>query len=421
MIARFSLYGFLKNQRYFDPFLVLAFLDSGLSFFAIGLLVALRELTVNILEVPSGALADLYGRKRVLMASFLCYLGGFLALGLTSEFWLYGAAMIGLGIGDAFRSGTHKAMIFAWLKSQGRQDEKTKVYGYTRSWSKLGSALSAVIAAIYVGLSDSYQGVFILSALPCLLSIANIATYPNELNGVGDSEVSLRSVYAHTKTTLKESLREAELRRLFLESMGFEGFLNAAKDYLQALLQISASVALLSLIPDTWTLTQKSAALVGPAYFLVFVGSAVASRQAPRFAGAFQSEQSAARALWALNALLFAAFTLSTLSHWLWGAALALILSQMIQNIWRPILVSRIDERCEDARKVTVLSMESQARKASTLLFAPLLGFLVDLAPVLAPGSMRLWPVGAVGLLVALGFLLWPPSKVQGKSLSGAQ
>ena len=37
MLFRFSLYGFLKNQTYFEPFLVLAFLEKGLNFGMIGL------------------------------------------------------------------------------------------------------------------------------------------------------------------------------------------------------------------------------------------------------------------------------------------------------------------------------------------------------------------------------------------------
>ena len=35
MLFRFSLYGFLKNQRYYDLSLILAFLGKGLSFFQI--------------------------------------------------------------------------------------------------------------------------------------------------------------------------------------------------------------------------------------------------------------------------------------------------------------------------------------------------------------------------------------------------
>jgi hypothetical protein len=64
MLFRFSLYGFLKNQRYFEPFLVLALLEKGLGFFEIGLLIGFRELTVNLLEIPSGAVADVWGRRR---------------------------------------------------------------------------------------------------------------------------------------------------------------------------------------------------------------------------------------------------------------------------------------------------------------------------------------------------------------------
>ena len=69
MIFRFSLYGFLKNQRYFEAFLYLAFLDKGLDFFQIGLLVGFRSLAVNIVEVPSGVIADVFGRRGSLLLS----------------------------------------------------------------------------------------------------------------------------------------------------------------------------------------------------------------------------------------------------------------------------------------------------------------------------------------------------------------
>ena len=78
LLFRFSLYGFLKNQRYFEPFIILFFLDQGLSFTLIGVLVAIREFSTNLMEIPSGALADLYGRRQVddrlvrVLPGFLC-------------------------------------------------------------------------------------------------------------------------------------------------------------------------------------------------------------------------------------------------------------------------------------------------------------------------------------------------------------
>ena len=64
MLWRFSLYGLLKNQRYFEAFLVLAFVERGLSFAEIGALIALRELTTNVLEVPSGIMATFRFNER---------------------------------------------------------------------------------------------------------------------------------------------------------------------------------------------------------------------------------------------------------------------------------------------------------------------------------------------------------------------
>ena len=146
MLFRFCLYGFLKNQKYFDPFLILAFREKGLSFTAIGLLIGFRELCINLLEIPTGAIADVAGRRQSMIFSFTAYIVAFLGFGLLSSIWSLFAAMFFFSIGEAFRTGTHKAMIFDWLTRQNRAHEKTKVYGLTRSWSKLGSAASTIVA-----------------------------------------------------------------------------------------------------------------------------------------------------------------------------------------------------------------------------------------------------------------------------------
>ena len=121
MLFRFSLYGFLKNQRYFEPFLVLVLVDKGLSFASIGLLYAVRELTVNCFEIPSGAIADSWGRRNAMILAFVAYIASFLLFGMADQFPLIAAAMFLFGIGEAFRTGTHKAMIFAWLHLHGHR------------------------------------------------------------------------------------------------------------------------------------------------------------------------------------------------------------------------------------------------------------------------------------------------------------
>lgn len=70
MLFRFSLYGFLKNLCFFQPFLVLFFKDAGLSFFQIGVLYAVRDIATDLMEIPAGVVADSTGRRRSMVISF---------------------------------------------------------------------------------------------------------------------------------------------------------------------------------------------------------------------------------------------------------------------------------------------------------------------------------------------------------------
>ena len=147
-ILKFSFYGFLKNLRFFDPYLYLYFIDSGLEYVEIGLLLTVREVIIYIFEIPSGVLADRFGKKTELIISFAFYIVSFVLFYLGDGFVDYMIAMVFFGFGEAFRSGTHKAMIMAYLDKFSIKDSKSKVYGKTRSFSLIGSTISSLISVI---------------------------------------------------------------------------------------------------------------------------------------------------------------------------------------------------------------------------------------------------------------------------------
>ncbi len=404
MLRRFSLYGFLKNQRYFEPFLVLAFLEKGLSFTEIGLLVAFREICVNLLEVPSGALADLYGRRKSMVFSFAAYIVSFVFLGLTNGFWPLAGAMVFFAAGEAFRTGTHKAMIFAWLREQGREEERTRVYGYTRSWSKLGSAVSVALAALLVVVSASYTTVFYVTVIPYLLGIINFLGYPSSLDSKSADTASLGRVFRHLRETVLEVLRRKKLRRLILESMGFEGMFKASKDYLQPVLAATAAVVAASWVDmPALNEVQKTALLVGPVYMLLHFLSAAAARNSHQVVARRGDEESAARWLWGVCLLLFA-LMLPTFIFSVYPLIIAgFVMLHVLQDLWRPILISRFDTHGTESHGATLLSVENQAKSVGTMLLAPILGAAVDLATGWEWAG-PFWPIGIVGLLIALGF-----------------
>ena len=211
MLFRFCLYGFLKNQQYFDPFLFLALRQKGLSFAAIGLLIGFRAVAVNLMEIPAGAMADVLGRRRSMIASFVAYIVSFLIFGLLDPLPAMFAAMFFFALGTAFRTGTHKAMIFDWLERQGRIDEKTETYGRTRSWSKMGSAMSVLIAAAIVFFMEEYSSVFLLCVLPYMLNIANLWTYPAYLDGPLKQMGQFTEIVRTMRSSLRQSLEPGRL------------------------------------------------------------------------------------------------------------------------------------------------------------------------------------------------------------------
>ena len=403
MIFRFSLYGFLKNQRYFEPFLFLAFLEKGLDFTDIGLLIAVRELTTNLLEIPSGAVADVISRRFSMILSFGAYIVAFTTLGYASDMNLLYLGMLFFGVGEAFRSGTHKAMIFAWLRSQDREDERVKIYGYTRSWSKYGSAVSVALAALIVLFTDSYEWIFLAAIVPYALNIVNFLGYPQDLDEAA-GVVSMAEVVRHAGRTVSDSVRRPRLRRLFFESMGFDGVFAATKDYLQPILAALALTLAVSWITlEDWSETQQAALLVGPVYIVLHLLSGAASRRSHQISDRAGSEDRAARWLWGISVLVFAGLTISGFTGLLVGAVVAFVALNVLHNLWRPVLISRFDTHGSAIQGASLLSVESQARRVATMIMAPILGYGVD-AAIAADSVNPWWPVGALGLLCSILF-----------------
>lgn len=415
MLTRFCLYGFLKNQRYFEPFLVLALLGRGLDFFAIGTLVAIGAVTTNLLEVASGALADTWGRRRSMLVSLTAYVGAFGLLGVGQTFATLAPAMVLYGVGEAFRSGTHKAMILTWLRLQGRESERTRVYGTTRSWSKLGSALSVVIGATWVVVTGDMDALFLLAIVPYFAGLANIASYPPELDGERAAELSVRATWEHMVGSLREVVRSRLLRGLVLESSAFMGVFTSTKDYLQPVLQAAAGVWLVglgALVGEGGVdgdEARTTALLVGPVYFCLFLLSAAGSRNSDRFARRFVSSDQASVRLWVLFALSFGLVLLGSATPWGVGLVIvAFVALHAMEAVWRPIMISRFDDAGPEHQGATLLSIESQAHSISTMVLAPVVGALMDRVTAHAeasPGFVPMWwPIGVLGVLVGVTF-----------------
>ena len=445
MLFQFSLYGFLKNQQYFEPFqtlYLLAFFRG--SFFDWGTLVAYRQVLINLFEVPSGAVADLYGRRRCMLFSFASYIGSFLVFGMAQAgaAWQLYVAMTLFAFGEAFRTGTHKAMIFDYLQHQGRADEKTKYYGTTRSWSKMGSALSVAIAAGIVFAVTAikqhtgaeidelsvYRWLFLACLPPYLLQLVNFALYPAYLDATDGQGVSIRALFTHLLRVGRGSLRKPDLRALLVESMGFEGIFKIAKDYLQPIIKTAAKTlpVLMAMKMDM----HKTAALILVVYFAQYLLESFSSRRSDAVRRRLGGEEEGARFLWKVNLLLFVLISLGMVLAWRFSGGkesaglVVVILGFMamasLQNFWRPLHIGRFDTAGDAKAGATILSLESQAKNSAGIVLAPLLGWIVDSVKAstwLDGDHGKFLPVALVGVLFAAGVLIFRrPALAAGES-----
>lgn len=376
MIFRFSLYGFLKNLQFFDPFLILFFLSIGLTYLEIGTLIAIRSILINLFEIPSGAIADLYGKKNAMIFSLSSYIISFAFFSFALNFAILVCAIFFFSIGEAFRTGTHKAMIFDWLKKNNRLDEKTKIYGYTRSWSKRGSAISVLISSFIVLFSDSYRWIFIFSIIPYLLGILNIFFYPSYLNNRKlDGAISISHIFSHLIESFKKVVKIKELRSLIVLSMGFESAFRVSKDYLQPILKSQAIIfASIFMVEEKESL----AILVGVIYFILYNLSASASKSSYKVANFFGSEKKAIKFILISSFIFLLSSSVGVYYKIYLISILGFVLFFIIQNVWRPILVSLFDQFSGDGDQATILSIESQSKSGGVLILAPIIGYVAD-------------------------------------------
>ena len=408
MLFRFSLYGFLKNQRYYENFLYLAFLDKGLSYFEIGILIGFREVCTNLFEIPSGAVADLYGRRRAMIFSFFAYIASFVIFAVSKSLFPLFAAMFFYGLGDAFRSGTHKAMIFDWLRLQGRSDEKTKIYGFTRSWSQMGSAVSVLIAGALVFYSGNFVDIFWFSIIPYAMNIVNFFGYPAQLDGDRQSEFSVKAVARMLGSALKQSVQFPPLRRLVFEGMGFEGMYKASKDYLQPILKQTVIALPLLLALDE---SKRTALLVAGVYFILYFLSSFASRNSHQVSNWRGGDEGAARFMWWVDLALFALLIPALWFSWYPAIIVLFVGLAILQNFWRPGLISRFNAQSTPEMSATILSIEAQSKSLATIILAPLLGLLVD-----SVGNFS--PVGIVGTCIAVAILIAYRGELEARPVS---
>jgi MFS family permease len=173
----FKLY-IIKIAKWFSlimPIIVLFYTDNGLSMTQIFLLKSVYSVGMLVMEIPSGYLGDVWGRKKTLVAGAILATLGFSLYSFSFVFWHFVIAELILGIGQSFISGADSAMLYDTLKSKNRDKEYLKFEGRVTSIGNFSEAIAGILGGLLATISLRtpffFQAAVSAMAIPAALSL----------------------------------------------------------------------------------------------------------------------------------------------------------------------------------------------------------------------------------------------------------
>lgn len=239
------------------PVLSLALIEKGASLSNLSIILGLYALSVILLELPSGIMADVFGRKKTYLLSLVSFALSFSLLFAGRGFFVLCIVMVLYGLGRALGSGSFDALfIDYYIDNYGKQ----KLHNITTRLSvleALGLSSGALSGGFFPEISHKLLpsiGTYdlnilvriILTFVVILLAVFSIS------ENVHKDNKELISIKQHIKNSSSFIFKNATINCIFLSVFSTGFFLSALETYWQphfiTLLTDDSSTRLLGLM-----------------------------------------------------------------------------------------------------------------------------------------------------------------------------
>jgi MFS family permease len=338
----------------------------------IGLIESVMILTMTIVEIPTGAIADILGKKKTLTIAFVLMSLGNLLLAFASSLLTLGVSVMVAAIGFTFYSGTHEALIYDSLKEEDREEEFDTVVARVNSLQLVAMAFAGLVSGVLYALNPSAP----------FLAVAAVS-------GIG----AVLTLY----------LKEPAIDTF---QFSFAGFIKQNKQGASELLRLLKKVWIMPLVlgvGSVWVLSDEmletlltvefgfSEQLIGPFFALLFLLAAVASQLTPWLRRFFGTNQS----IIILVFILAASYLTSPFVGIVSGGIILIIREAIARNLQNLTSVV-INKNTQSKYRATVISSFNMVKNIPYVLTAYMLGYMMDLV------TAR-WFSLYLGLIILLG------------------
>lgn len=331
----------------------------GFSLIQLGILEGVFHLTTFIMEIPTGIVADLWGRRLSRLLGRIIFL---LSLGImfwSSSFTLQLIGFIITAIGYNLESGAGEALLYDSMKELGIEKQYKKTAGYNNFIDQTGGVLSFMIGG-YFAVHLGYTWVFIPSMFICIISI--LLTYTMHEPSITQKEQTrlrklgwIKAMLTQTKESFNVVKERPKIAFLILFRELIYMFLTSLFFYLQTYWK-----------GNGWNEFQIGMVLAATAALSAFSGV---------------KGHSLEKKIGEKGVLLFAPLLLLIS---LWGIALTsmaplfFIITGLIDGLLYVAVQDYLNRMIPSERRATVLSFQSMTFSLYMIIFFPAIGFIGD-------------------------------------------
>ena len=335
------------------PIIVLFFQEHGLSLTEVMILQAIYSLSVALFEIPSGYIADIFGRKQTIVFSTIFSFIGFLVFSFYGGFYAFALAQVLVGIGGSLMSGSDSAIIYDTLLETKSKTSYTKIEGRNYAIGNFSEAAAGILGG-FLAVGSLYLPIYVqTSILFFSIPIALTLVEPT-IHEENKLDRSFRAIMEVVKFSLVDNTR---LRWLIIYSSAM-------------------GVATLSM---AWFVQPFFNEVGVPlTYFgILWAGLNFSAGLTSFNAHQFDKKENNHKILIYLSLGMITSFILLGFNSSMFGLVFILII-YLLRGIVTPILRNAINENTTSNKRATVLSIRSFIIRISFAIYAPILGYIAE-------------------------------------------
>lgn len=251
----------------------------GFSMFEIGMLESIFHIVSSSFEIPSGVVADVFGRKKTMvLASLVSFVSGLFMI-LSNNFWSVAFAIGFSALSYNLESGTREALAYDSLKFAGQEEKYNRFASTEMMLYRITSSIATLCAgfALWLGYRKAYAFDILFSliaiGIACSLnevSVSNDENTDNKENNNPNANKNAKIGY-RLKNVITESWRFMITNKKVRSIMVINALIGAVSTLVLFFLQAKLPLAGLN------------DALLGPALFVMGLGAAFGAKAAGFF------------------------------------------------------------------------------------------------------------------------------------------